>query len=354
MVKSLSSALLISFVAVMVADAGRVSIDATLEAGGMTKCVAEGVSGGATGMFITWGSAAAIKECGPTRPNTGEGLTYEFKFTEAFSVSFDRKCDCSINGETIVSFKPLTLRQANVCMGTEEGRDALAFKRNCWDAYLRGRGTSIRSFGGINVPEYTLPWMSGNFRVSREGACDDDDCNSIALPGVLDGMSREHKRIIGDGIKKIMDGEGDKVPEVLRQMIDILPASALDDAEFQQIDEDGDGTLSLDELADFYPQFDRPVLEKFMKEVDENGNGSVDPDEFSALKEKMREYDPTVDLIDGKVDFLKDDDANEVKEMKPEWKVETVVCMKGGVKVDPRECGDVKRDEAIREFNTNC
>jgi hypothetical protein len=137
-------------------------------------------------------------------------------------------------------------------------------------------------------------------------------------------------------------------------MIHILPSSALDDAEFQRIDEDNDGTLSLDELSDFYPQFDSDVIAGFIKEVDVNGSGTVDLDEFSKLKEKMRDYDPNIDLIDGEVDFYLSP-SGEIKELKAEWKVKTVVCMKGGKELSDDECesaGD--KDETIQEFNTNC
>jgi len=337
------------FLAFIVGDAFRMNAEGNTE--DVKKCIAEGISGGAEGMSMTWGSAKAVAECGPTRPNANEGLTYEYKFTEAFSVSFEKKCDCKIEGNVIVSFQPITVQQARVCAGIVTEDDPHKIKRQCWEAYMRGRGTEFNSVGEMNVPEYKVPWLSGNFRVGREGPCEGTACDSIVLPGVLEGKSREHKRVIGDAIKKIMDGQKDKVPRVLLQLIAVLPPDALDDAEFQQIDENNDGTLDLDELSAFYPQFDRKVIEKFIKEVDDKDNGTVDPDKFSELKKKMRDYNPNVDLIYGEVDFVLSP-SGEIREAKPEWKVATVVCMKGG-KPAPGECED-NEEVAIHKFNTDC
>jgi hypothetical protein len=314
-----------------------------------TKCKAEGQFGG-EGMSITWGSKKALRDCGPTRPNIGEGNTYQFKFTEAFSVSFTSKCNCNIEGKTIVSFTPMNTKQARVCAGTVQEKDPMQIKSKCWEAYMRARGTRFHVAGELSVPEYKVPWLDGHFVVSRGGQCQGDACNSITLPGVIDDMSRDHKRIIGAAIKKIMDKKSAEVSPLLIELIDVLPSDALDDAEFQQIDADGDGTLTLDELTDFYTQFDRDVMDRFIKEIDANGNGTVDPEEFHDLKEKMRTYDPTVDLIDGPRDFLLSD--GDIVEPQAVWKVKTVECMKKG-KPAPGEC-EGSETEAVARFNNEC
>jgi hypothetical protein len=214
MAKTLSSILILSFALVQVADAIRKKNHATEAAGQlMTKCLAEGVRDGTEGMLVTWGSTDKVRDCSVVRHVEAEGLTYMYKFSEAFVVVFDKtnKCECLVDGESIASFTPINIHQAKVCQGTIVEEDPMAIKRQCWEAYKKGRGTRFNELGSIIVPEYKEPWLSGAFRVGWEGTCEGEACDSITLPGVLDGMSREHKRLIGDAIKKVMDGKKNEV-----------------------------------------------------------------------------------------------------------------------------------------------
>jgi len=359
--KSLCRAVIFAFLTFLAADSFRKKIDTS----GTKKCTAAGQKGPAQGLSISWPVEKVIVECGLARHDATEGMTYEFKFSEAFDVSFNKKCDCSINGETIVSFKAKNLQEAKDCKANAElcndckdtckqcKADQMKMKRQCWSAYMRGRGTMFHKVGAMRVPEYRVPWMSGDFAVLKEGECVDAECHDIKVPGVLASMDRDDLKVIGDAMKKIMDGKKDEVPKNLLEMIAILPTKARDDAEFEQIDVDGDKTLTIEELSNYFHTWDPPVLDKFIKEVDDNGNGSVDKTEFYKFKEKLRNYDPSVDLIDGPIDFLISPGSGDIREVMPEWKAATVVCMKGGVPA-PGECDGIDQKDAIKAFNTEC
>jgi hypothetical protein len=367
MVKSLPCFLVFVLATFMVAESLRKRVN-----GGTKKCEAKGKEGKQNaGLSITWGYKN-FPECAVARQAESEGLTYKHMFTHAFIVFFEHnKCKCRIenNGpakkdQTIVTFKPKNVRQAKLCAGRpieDEVIDPMEIKAECWEAYRRGRGTAFVNHGDLSVPQYTPPWMSGDFVVQRGGACEGDACTSINVPRVLEGMSRDDKKKIGGAIKLIMDGKKDEVPDSLIRLIDILPDEDLDDSEFQQIDLDGNGMLSVDELSSFYDKFceergcddTRTVIAQFVQEVDTNGNGEVDFAEFEKLKDKMRDYDPQLDLIDGAVDWWLSP-KGVLHEMRPEWKVATVKCMKDGVEVDAKECNEIKAEDAITAFNLGC
>jgi len=347
--KSLHRTCVFALLTFMVAESIRKKIDTSVTTSGTTKCTAGGQSGKATGLSISWPVEKPIIECGLARRDQTEGLTYEFKFSEAFEVSFEKKCDCKIEGKTIVSFKAKNMQEANECKD-----NIMTAKRQCWAAYMRGRGTTFHKVGPLSVPEYQVPWMSGNFVVEKGPACEGAECYDIKVPGVLASMDRDGLRIIGGAIKQIIDGNVEKVPKALIKMIDILPTEARDDAEFEQIDEDGDTTLTIDELTNYFDKWDSKLLEQFVGEIDANGNGSVDKPEFYEFKQKMRDYNPMVDLIDGPIDFMLSPKSGKIKEILPEWKVETVVCKKGGVPVGEEECDNMSKEDAIIMLNEGC
>lgn len=309
------------------------------------KCNAE-ASG--VGMSITWGvpRSQCMAMCGPT---SGDGFTYEYQFIKAFSVNFDQACGCFAGGQKVVQFRPVNKAQALKC---SEG-DSMDIKKQCWKAYKKARGTRLIQTGSRSVPRYSTPFSHKDFVVNKmcRETCEEESCNQVTIPGALHGMDSKDKAELGRAIKDIMDGNATIVSRTLQELIAILPESDLDDAEFTAIDTDNNGKLSKDELADFYSAFTPDQIMQFVAEVDANDNGEIDPDEFQAFKEAMRNFNPDVQLATGNPIHLHSD-GNGVVENKPQWKAVAVECMKNG-KPAPGEC-EGTAEEAIKHFDMNC
>lgn len=309
------------------------------------KCNAEGAG---VGMSITWGvlKSQCMARCGPTQKH---GFTYEHEFTRAFNVTFDKACGCSAGGRKIVQFRPANKAQALMC---SEGT-SWEIKQECWKAYMKARGTRFVRHGSRSVPRYSVPFSPTNFVVSRmcSETCEEDSCNEVTMPGALDGMDRQDKAELGRAVKDIMDGKSESVSDALRELIAVLPESDLDDAEFTAIDVDGNRRLSVDELNDFYTAFTLDQISHFVSMVDANANGEIDPAEFGAFKEAMRDFDPDVDLVSGNpIDLVME--GEELVENRAQWKAVVVQCMKNG-KPAPGEC-EGTAEEAMMHFDMNC
>eukprot|EP00930_Biecheleria_cincta_P026701 TRINITY_DN18772_c0_g1_i1.p1 TRINITY_DN18772_c0_g1~~TRINITY_DN18772_c0_g1_i1.p1 ORF type:complete len:347 (-),score=62.57 TRINITY_DN18772_c0_g1_i1:53-1093(-) len=309
------------------------------------KCNAEGAD---VGMSITWGvpKSQCMAKCGPTR---NDAWTYEQEFTRAFNVTFDKACECFAGGRKFVQFRPVNKAQALMCsVGT-----SWKIKVECWKAYQKARGTRFIQHGSRSVPLYTPPFAPSNFVVTRRCSekCEEENCNKVTMPGALDGMSTKDKAQLGRAVRDIMDGKTDSVSDALQELIAVLPENDLDDAEFTAVDTDGDGKLSVDELADFYITFTVDQIGKFVTDVDANSNREIDPAEFQAFKEAMRNFDPNVDLVSGDAHSLVLNGKVVVDNI-PKWKAVVVQCMKNG-KPAPGEC-EGTAEEAMMRFDMDC
>jgi len=325
----------------------RTSVDADGQTDGpLVICEAEGEPGPAGGMTVKWGvpKNKCMALCSPTH---GDGFTYEQEFARAFKVSLGSggSCECSADGKLKLRFKPRNLDQAKECKAGESP----AVHKECWDMYVKARGTYFEK--ELQNPRYKVPFSSTNFVVHRKCGdnCTGDECPSVSLPGMLHGMSGDDKKNVGKAIKKVMDGE--KVDRDLKELIEHLPPSDLDDSEFKAIDIDDDGHLDMPELIDYYKKFTPKQLEGFVKEADDDKNGTIERKEFDKFKEAMRKFNPKVDLITGDKEFIIDDDG-EVTEPPPVWEVTGVTCKKFGKKVDDAECARTEAmDDAMLRFD---
>jgi len=316
----------------------------------LVTCSAVGDDGNANGMSVTWGvpKKQCMAECGPTSP---EGPTYQKQFTQAFSVSFDKKCQCSAQGKVVAAFTPQNDEQAQQCTA-----GAPEMQKLCWSMYQKARGTRFVAAGKLKVPMYEVPFSDSNFVVKRgcSTPCTEDSCGVMTLPGALEGMDAEDKARVGKAIKDVMDGKEDNVDGALLDLIDVLPEDEIDMSEFAAIDIDGDGELSVEELVGFFSNFKPEQIKKLVDAVDADGNGQIGKDEFSAFKDQMRNSDPEpeVDIVSGGGDDVlprdeEDEDFEgdsvpdeEVVPSKAEW-----VCMKDGMPA-PGECDGPAPDEA--------
>jgi hypothetical protein len=320
----------------------------------LVKCHAIGNKKAA--MSVTFGvpKKKCMTLCGPYREG---GATYELEFTNAFTVDFDKKCRCFAGGKERVNFSPFAKDTAMSCAnGASSNADKdQAVKAECWRMYKKARGTRFHTMEGADAtfatPIYEEPFGHSDFHVDREcsgSPCVGDACHDITLPDVLEDMPEEQKKNLGKAIKQIMDGKKDDVAKAVQELIAILPKDNINALEFANIDADNDGTLSVEELADFYSNFTPEQIGTFLKAVDDDGNNKVDVEEFARFKEEMINFNPDVDLITGEeVEFKTEGD--QVVRTHGVWKVAEVVCMKGG-KAAPGECEGFA-DDAIAEFN---
>ena len=100
------------------------------------------------------------------------------------------------------------------------------------------------------------------------------------------------KEIIGEIFSKLdLDGSGTiSYNEFLTSIIDsrkILTEDRLEKA-FKMFDRDENGLLSVDEIKSFFGG-DEKTWKKVLKEVDKNGDGEVDFEEFKTM---MISFDP--------------------------------------------------------------
>jgi len=176
-------------------------------------------------------------------------------------------------------------------------------------------------------------------------AMDEDGDGVITVPELQKAMSKHisvesHSKNLHQEIKNIMakadvDGNGSLSYEELMMSYVHQKMSAKEERlwdAFVRIDEDRNGRITIDELEKvmehLHDKKDKKELEKILQEVDKNGDGTVDFEEFIALfwtaeeqaESERKKRTSEMLTVDRKPDDKKQDKENKEKEKKEKEK----------------------------------
>jgi len=280
----------------------------------LVTCSATGQNRKVQGMSIKWAvpKNRCVELCGPTlskamprslwaskkkrRHQETGGSTAEQAFARAFDVSFDdpkSKCVCSVNSDAgarvLVQFNPIDDAEAQQCADgiSDEIHEV------CWELYKKARGTrpaqSVSSkleSSKLMVFRYSVPFAAKDFTVTRKcgDQCNNNQCQEVSLPGILDSMSKDDKKKTAEGIQKINAGE--KPGKDLEELIKVLP----EEDKKKLIEEELIEVLPEEDIAKLIKDATRPTTKKF--KVVDNGMAKKPPVKKPASRKPKLETIP--------------------------------------------------------------
>jgi len=212
------------------------------------------------------------------------------QFSLQFSVTYKAgTCVCSVKGKgPIVQFRALHSNQAQQCKD-----NTVSAKQDCWEIYKKGRGTDIVLEPGANgakVPiAYHKPGRYSNrrFKIKKTcQPCNGAECYGLTLPTLLEGLSDDVKAAVAVAVTAMKNGT--KVDQPLQDYYDLLVEKDRDVLLFEQIDVDGDGELTADELGMFYKDLTKHQLDGVIAEVGDI-DGKITLEHFQSLQDVVRE-----------------------------------------------------------------
>jgi hypothetical protein len=188
-------------------------------------CVIEGPKG----EVATFPVRRCHLECVKAGNWEGVGAGGDMQLTKVFSMAFtawlkEDTCICSFGGKDMVRFRAFTAQERQQCQNDEP----LAKKR-CWEAYMKGRSVELTKQAGaggkpVLVSRFHLEeYRQAKFKVIKTcAACYGDECDSVALPTIFDGLSEDMLVLLNDFVEdadagKAASGDLEMILEMLTE-----------------------------------------------------------------------------------------------------------------------------------------